>query len=189
MTIGQFASEHVVEIVFGVVTAALSAYAIRLKIREQQQTLEGIVGADRKASLFLSRAAMAKALVEMYSHAERGDVIWGQCIGCDEYTPDVQGLILRAASKGVRHKVIVNAYAPTLEEFRAVFDPLSTAEVVEGRDNAVRIQGLSDKEVVVSIPELARYTGLLIRDAGVVGILREWFDHRFDDIAAMPPAQ
>jgi hypothetical protein len=115
----------------------------------------------------------------MYKEAKPGDVIWGQCVGCDDYTPGVRDAVLRAAGMGVRHKLIVNAFAPTLSQFRAIFDPLATATLKEGRDNAISIQGLSAKEVVISIPEMTAYTGLRVRDSYVISILQAWFDNRF----------
>ena len=57
--------------------------------------------------------------------------------------------------------------------------PLETAELVAGEDNALSVQGLSDREVVLSFPGVDSYTAVLIRDDYFVKIIKAWFENRF----------
>lgn len=175
----SFLEEHGVELALGITALVFAYLSLRLSRRENQLAVEEVLGRDRQATLFLSRDSMAKAVVQQYRRAKPGDVIWGQCIGCDDYTPEVGQLIIDAAAKGVKHQLIANRYAPTLSAFQELFAPLRTAEVVVADDNSIRLQGLSSSEVIISIPELTQYTALAIRDPQLVGVIREWFDRRF----------
>ena len=65
-----------------------------------------------------------------------------------------------------------------MEEFRALFDPIEAAEVIEVPDNAILMQGLSDREVVIAFPGMELYTAVLVRDIYFVGIIGSWFDPR-----------
>lgn len=172
--------EHGLEFVFGVSTLVLGIIAYRQSRLEHFVEVEGILGSDRKATLFTRREPMLVALSDMYKKAESGDIIWGQCVGCDDYTSSVRNVVLEAAGRGVGWRIIVNTYSPTLAEFRSIFDPIRAAHIVEAGDNAIRLQGLSDKQVMISIPELTSYTGVLIKDPNVVKALRAWFDQRFE---------
>ncbi|MBY8871824.1 hypothetical protein K7640_08220 [Micromonospora sp. PLK6-60] len=171
--------QYGVQIFFGLATVTLSIITIRQKVKENRVKLDQLAGGDRKATLFLTRDPLVKALGAMYKDTRPGDTIWGQCVGCDHYTEAVRDAVLKAAGQGVSFRIIVNRYAPTLAEFRSIFDPIASAHLVEGGDNAIRIQGLSDRLVVVSIPEMTAYTGLQIRDPYVIGIFKDWFDRRF----------
>ena len=133
----------------------------------------------RRAGLFLSRDAMIKYLLQMYDEAERGDVIWAQCVRCTDFTPAVRQKILKAAGKGVRFKMLINHHSPATEEFHTLFDPIADAQVGEATDNAISFQGLSEKEIVIAIPGIESYTAVLIRNRYFVGIIRPWFDKRF----------
>ena len=115
----------------------------------------------------------------MYDKAEEGDVIWAQCVRCTDFTPAVRKQILKAAGKGVNFKMIINKYSPSLTDFQALFEPLRTADIVAGSDNAISLQGLSDKEVVIAFPSVESYTAVLVRDAYFINIIRTWFDERF----------
>ncbi|MGW7606477.1 hypothetical protein ACWGKW_04195 [Streptomyces sp. NPDC054766] len=183
MSVGGFFLTYGVSIFFGLSTLTLGIITLRYKIREHQADIDHIVGADRRATLFLTREPMLKELGEMHKRAESGDVIWGQCVACGNYTDEVRGAILRSAGKGVSFKIIANAYSPSLAEFHALFDPIASAELLEATDNAISVQGLSDKEVVISIREVTAYTGVMIRDPYVVRIVRTWFDERFSAIS------
>lgn len=114
--------------------------------------MERLLDEGRRAGLFLSREAMIKYLLEMYDQAEAGDVIWAQCIRCTDFTPEVRTKILEAASRGVRFQMVVNEHSPAAEEFSALFDPIEGAEVIKAPDNAISMQGLSDREVVIAFP-------------------------------------
>jgi hypothetical protein len=120
----------------------------------------------------------------MYDEAERGDVIWAQCVRCTDFTPAVRKQILKAAGQGVCFRMIINQYSPSLKEFQTLFEPLHRARLVEGADNALSLQGLSDREVVIAFPGVESYTAVLIRDRTFTQIVKAWFDARFDALAA-----
>jgi hypothetical protein len=115
----------------------------------------------------------------MYDEAEEGDVIWAQCVRCTDFTPAVRKQILKAAGKGVRFRMIINKYSPALNNFRALFEPLHSAELIAGVDNAISLQGLSSREIVIALPGMESYTAVLIRNTYFVDIIRTWFDGRF----------
>lgn len=175
----EFLSENIVNIIFGTTTVISSAIAIHYKRLEHRQQVEKVLDEGRQAGLFLSRAAMIKYLLEMYDEAESGDVIWAQCVRCTDFSPTVRKQILKAAGKGVHFKMIINNYSPSLDDFQALFQPLHSAELIAGTDNAISLQGLSDKEIVIAFPGMESYTAVLIRNTYFVTIIRAWFDGRF----------
>jgi hypothetical protein len=140
-----------------------------------------VLGEGRKAGLFLSREAMIKYLLEIYDKAGPGDVIWAQCVGCTDFTSIVRKKILEAAGRGVRFQMIINQHSPAVREFRMLFDPIEGAEVIEAPDNAISVQGLSDREVVIAFPGVESYTAVLVRDTYFVGIIKSWFDRHANE--------
>jgi hypothetical protein len=149
---------------------------------EHQREVEGVINQSSKARLFLSREAMIKYLLEMYDKAKAGDVIWAQCVRCVDFTPKVRAKILEAAGRGVRFQMVVYKHSPAVEEFRTLFDPIEGAEVIEAPDNAISMQGLSDREVVIAFPSMDSYTSVLMRDQDFVRIVKAWFDNQFDTL-------
>jgi hypothetical protein len=119
---------------------------------------------------------MIKYFLEMYDKAKASDVIWAQCVRCTDFTPEVRKKILKAAGRGVRFQMVINQHSPAAEEFRALFDPIEGAEVIEAPDNATSMQGLSDREVVIAFPGVESYTAVLVRDKYFVRIVKGWFD-------------
>lgn len=180
---GAFLSQNIVSIIFGVTTVISSAVALYYQRLEHRQRVEKIVDGSRRVGLFLSREAMIKYLLAMYDRADTGDVIWAQCVRCTNFTPDVRPQISKAAGRGVKFRMIINKYSPSLKDFQALFEPLHRAKLVEGADNAISLQGLSDKEVVIAIPGVESYTAVLIRDQYFTGIIKSWFDRRFAKLA------
>lgn len=157
------------------ITSSLALYYKRL---EHRREVEEVIDSSRKASLFLSREAMIQYLLQMYDEAEAGDTIWAQCVRCTDFTPEVREKILEAAGRGVRFQMVVNRHSPASKEFRGLFDPIEGAEIIEAPDNAISMQGLSDKEVVIAFPGVESYTAVLVRDKYFVTIIRTWFaDH------------
>lgn len=178
----QFILDNIVAIIFGISAAITSLLALKYKIREHRLRVETIVEEGRHVALFLTRESMLKYLLAMYKKASEGDIIWGQCVGCGSYTSEVRSRILEAAGRGVRYKIIVNSFAPVLVDFRTLYDPLQGAELVEGQDNVLRVQGLSEREVVLAFPGVDSYTSVLIRDPHFVRIVKRWFDNRFEKL-------
>ena len=86
--------------------------------------------------------------------------------------------ILEAAGRGVRFQMVINQHSPAVEEFRTLFDPIEGAAIIEAPDNAISLQGLSSREVVIAFPGVASYTAVLIRDPYFVDIIKGWFDER-----------
>lgn len=173
---GAFLSQNIVSIIFGITTVITSVIALRYKRLDHELRVERILDDGRRAGLFLSREAMIKYLLEMYDQAETGDVIWAQCVRCTDFTPEVRTKILEAAGRGVRFLMVINKHSPAAEEFRGLFDPIEGAEIIEAPDNAISMQGLSDREVVIAFPGVESYTAVLVRDKYFVGIVRRWFD-------------
>jgi hypothetical protein len=180
---GSFLTDNIVNIVFGITTLISSALALYYRRLEHRLEVEEIIDEGRKAGLLLSREAMIRYLLKMYDRAEAGDVIWAQCVRCADFTPEVRKKILEAAGRGVRFRMVINKHSPAVEEFRALFDPIEGAEVIEAPDNAISLQGLSDREVVIAFPAMESYTAVLVRDRYFVELIRQWFDGRFRRLA------
>lgn len=53
-----------------------------------------------------------------------------------------------------------------------LFDPIEGAEVIEAQDNAISMQGLSDREVVIAFRGVESYTAVLVRAKFFVRIIR-----------------
>ena len=121
---------------------------------------------------------MIRYLLEMYDLADADDVIWAQCVRCTDFTPEAKKKILEAAWRGVRFQMVINQHSPAAEGFRGLFDPIEGAEVIEAPDNAISMQGLSDKEVVIAFPGVESYTAVLVRESHFVDILKLWFESR-----------
>ena len=75
--------------------------------------------------------------------------------------------------------MLINQHSPAVEEFHTLFDPIEGAEVVEAPDNAISLQGLSEREVVIAFPGVESYTAVLIRDRYFSALMRRWFIDRF----------
>ena len=176
---GSLLADNIISIIFGITTVITSLIAIRYKRLEHRQRVERILDEGRQAGLFLSREAMIKYLLRMYDKAEQGDVIWAQCVRCTDFTPAVRKQILKAAGRGARFRMIINKHSPAVMDFQALFEPLHGAELITGVDNAISLQGLSGKEIVIAFPSMESYTAVLIRNAYFVNIIRTWFDIRF----------
>jgi hypothetical protein len=176
---GEFIADNIISIFFGFTTLITSAMALHYKRLEHRQRVEKVLLEGRRAGLFLSREAMIRYLLAMYDQAREGDVIWAQCVRCTDLTPKVRAQILKAAGRGARFRMMVNKYSPAVEEFRALFEPLHNAELVEGGDNAISLQGLSEQVVVISFPGVDSYTAVLVRDQYFVQLFLAWFDERF----------
>ena len=175
---GSFLINNIVNIVFGITTLISSAVALHYKRLEHRREVEEIIDEGRKAGLLLSREGMIRYLLQMYDQAKSGDVIWAQCVRCTDFTPEVRKKILEAAGRGVWFQMVINKHSPAVKEFRALFDPIEGAEVIEASDNAISLQGLSDREVVIAFPGVESYTAVLVRDRYFVQLIRNWFDER-----------
>ena len=178
-----FLSQNIVSIIFGITTVISSAIALYYQRLEHRLQVEEVLDESRRAGLFLSRNAMIKYLLEMYDRAQQGDVIWAQCVRCADFTPEVRKQILKAAGKGVRFQMVINKYSPALKDFQELFEPLHRAEIAAGPDNAISLQGLSDKEVVIAFPGVESYTAVVIRDAYFTSVIKSWFMQRFAKLA------
>lgn len=178
--LAAFLRDHGLELVFGVTTVVLGLATLRYRRREHLALLRRIIGDERQVMLFLDREPMIDYLKTMYDAARPGEVIWGQCVGCQNYGFDVRSKTLAAAGRGVTIQFIVNIHAPTRDEFRSLYEPIKSAELKEAADSQLSVQGLGDREVVFSARGVTSYSGVLIRDAATVQIFREWFSRRFD---------
>ena len=132
----------------------------------------------RRVGLFLNREDMIRYLLDRYDQLKAGNVIWAQCVRCTDFTHEVRTRILEAARRGVRFQMVITEHSPAAEEFRALFDPIDGAEVIEAPDNAISMQGLSDREVVIAFPGMESYTAVLVRDPYFVQIVRMWCEAR-----------
>src|SRR4051812_8744200 len=109
----------------------------------------------------------------MYGSASSTDEIWGQSVSGRDYSKDVRGILLEAASRGVSFRIIANTAAKS-SDLASLFAPLKSARLAFSDDNSLRIQGLSDTECVIALPTTNTYVAVLIRDKEVVQIFKYW---------------
>lgn len=76
--------------------------------------------------------------------------------------------------------MIFNKNAHTINQVIDLFKTVDTAEVVELENNNVRLQGLSNKEVMIAISTERDYFGVLIKDENIVRLFYDWFEARFN---------
>ncbi len=179
---GDFLNQNITSIVFGIISLTTTLIALHYKRLEHEHRVENVLDENGRAGLFLSRKAMMQYLSKMYDQAEAGDVIWAQCVRCADFSPKVYNKILKTAGKKVKFKMIVNKHSPSLAAFRSLFTPIEGAELAEGTDNNISVQGLSDREIVIALPGVESYTAVLIRNSNFVKIMKAWFDARFEEL-------
>lgn len=177
-------AKHALEVIFGVVATVTSIVAVYYARKSLQLDREShLTDPHRSVHVFLSREAMISSLLRMYDDAEHGDCIWAQTVSMRNYPGKVRDKVLKAAGNGVTYRFIVNESSPAVDEFLRLFDPVKSAEIVRSSDNKIRVQGLSDREVVIAFPTLTTYTAVRFTDRVFVKIMRGWFDSRFETIA------
>lgn len=176
----EFLIENIVSIIFGITTVIFSFFTLLYAIREHKAKILGLIKIKQKISVYLSREALLSGLREMYVKAKSDDLIWGQCIGCHNYSDDVKDVILDKASLGVKFKIIVNSNAPTLKEFKKIYDPIKSATVIEAPDNKLRLFGISGQEVIISFSSIIGLTAIHIKDEDFTSIIKEFFETRWN---------
>lgn len=164
------------------VTTIISTWAaIYYKKKEYSINTGKKIKMNNKVTIFTSRDEMLKYLHSMYDRAEKDDCIWGQSVSGNIYG-DVNGKIVTAAARGVKFKIIFSSDIETKEvpkkELKEVFKTVN-AQICLRDDNDIRIQGLSDKEIVLAFPTSDKYISLLIKDKAVIKVWRNWFANRF----------
>ena len=136
-----------------------------------------------KFILFRNRDKMIEYFDVMYNKAEAGDEIWAQGVGHTSYTPDFVNRLQQLIDKGVNVKFIVNGKSSQKEEFVKELDKIPLLQRRIAEENTVRLHGLAEKEVVISLPHpLPPYEAFVIKDKELTKILKEWFDARFNGI-------
>ncbi len=183
---GAFLASNIIEIIFGTISVVTTLIALHYQRLANQRDTEKVISAHNKVKLFLSRQAMMAYLLAMYDRAEAGDVIWAQCVRCTDFSHDVHSKILQAAGNGVRYQMAVNQESPAAEEFMTLFSPLQHADLRLSANNDLSLQGLSDEEVVITLPGNQGYTAVLVRHKPFVRLMRDWFTKRFQQ---MPSAK
>ena len=189
ITIYDIILQNIFYIIFGIIaiitsflTLRYKKIALKYKEKEHRFQVERTIEDGHNVAIFLTRESMVNYLLNMYKKVNEGDIIWGQCIGCSSYTQEVRSRILEAAGRGVRFKIIINSLSTNVKDFRALYDPLQNAELVESKENTFRIQGLSNQEVVIAFPGVDSYTSVLIKNPHFVEIVKNWFDSRFEEL-------
>lgn len=159
-----------------------AAMAFYYKRKEYSATVENSLKVNDKLTVFTSRDAMLKHLHSMYTRAKKDEVVWGQSVSGNLYG-DVNGKIADAAARGVKFQIIFNSYiskaADLKKELKDLLEILN-ADVRFGEDNDIRIQGLSNEEVVIALPTNSCYSAVLIKDEAIVCAWRKWFLSRFE---------
>lgn len=183
-----FTGANILTVIFGIISFLTSIAAVHYARRTYHLERKSVSkNSDRSVVVFWSREDMIDSLLEQYKRAGDGDDIWAQTVGLQNFPGQVHDRIMTAASRGVTFRYLVTLDHPALPEFLALFKNIASASVAGLRDNRLRLQGLSRREVVIAFPTLTTYTAIKFTDAVFVGLVRDWFDRRWADAATKAP--
>lgn len=176
----EFLLANALTIIFGVlalVTSVIAIFYARRMYELERASPERNHG--RSVTVYWSRQDMIESLLRQYDLAVSGDDIWAHAVGLQNFPGQVSEKILSAAGRGVSFRYLILANHPAQAEFLAIFKPIRNASIRASGDNALRVQGLSTKEVVVAFPTLTTYTAIRFTDPNFVAVIRNWFDTRW----------
>ncbi|MEV6873961.1 hypothetical protein [Amycolatopsis sp. NPDC051128] len=176
----EFLKNNIFAIIFGITSLVTSIIAIHYARKMYALERRGFVGGtSRTIVVFWSREEMIDSLLEQYRHANKGDDIWAHTVGLQNFPGSVHDRVMEAAARGVQFRYLVTLGHPALSEFVALFSTIRSAQIAGLPDNKIRVQGLSDREVVIAFPTLTTYTAIKFTDPEFVKIVRAWFDSRW----------
>ncbi len=133
-----------------------------------------------KFIMFRSRAKMIEYFDVMFDKAKPRDEFWAQGVGHTSYSPNFIERIGDLIDRDVNFKFIINGKSLHAQDFLFELDKVPKLERKVAPKNTLRLFGLSDKEVIISLPHsLPPYEALVIKDKALVIILRDWFYKRF----------
>ena len=194
LDLGPFEWENLITILSLLITIILGYYTLKYKkqeieskneLRDYKKTIDtiGIVQENRSILWFSIRDSMLDYIISQYDSAKKGDLIWGQCVSCSSYKQALDERIYKATQEGVNFKIIFNINAPSINQIRSKFEVFKNAKFKFADDNKIRIHGLSEKEVVISVRGMYDYSGICIKDVYFIKIIKDWFDSRWDNLA------
>ena len=172
----EFFLANALTIIFGVlalVTSIIAIFYARKMYELERASPERNHG--RSVTVYWSRQDMIESLLRQYDLAVSGDDIWAHAVGLQNFPGKVSEKILSAAGRGVSFRYLILANHPAQSEFLAIFKPIRNAHVRASADNALRVQGLSTKEVVIAFPTLTTYTAIRFTDPTFVAVIKAWF--------------
>lgn len=144
---------------------------------------EAEVYKGNKFTMFRSREKMIQYFDVMFDMATSGDDFWAQGVGHTSYSPNFIGRIGELIDKGVNFKFIINGKSQHAKDFLYELDKVPKLERKVAPQNTLRLFGLSNKEVIISLPyPLPPYEALVIKDKDLITILRNWFYKRFQEL-------
>lgn len=169
------------QITIGAISVVLAAIALNFTIRRHRLDVSRTLNVSDYLEVFLSREKMVTYLLAMYDRVEAGDIIWGQCVSCRNYSTSVRDKVLSAAAKGAKFEIIINSKSADKRKIISIYENLKHSKVIERYDSTISIQGLSNQEVVIAFPSLTGYVAICIKRKEVVDIIRSWFVLRLNN--------
>lgn len=154
------------------------------KRKEFNRDVENAIKLNNKITVYNTREKMLEHLYSMYEKAQSDEIIWGQSVSGNIYG-DVDGKIVQAAARGVKFKMIFSSNVTGNANLKKELEDaikIVGGEIRNSPDNDIRIQGLSDKEVVIAFRSYSKYMAILIEDTAVVKVFYEWFTNRFNTL-------
>ena len=136
--------------------------------------------------IITNREKMLELLKGMYNNAEARETIWGQSVS-GHIIGNVTKEVVDAATRGVHFEMIFSEEGCKKTSSKRALVELFTllpnnASVYAGKDNNLRIQGISTKEVIIAIPDNDKYVALLIKDEAIIKVFRDWFVSRLKEV-------
>lgn len=170
----------IISAVLAILTVALGIITYRLQKRQYNKDLENVIRIKNFFEVYTTRDALTDALQSMYYAAEKGDTIWGQCVGCSNYFDNLHELLLKKSIEGVSFKVIINSKSDG--ELEKLFAPLDNAETKTCDNVKIRLHGLSDKQLIFSFKSVNGMAAIKVFDENLISIIRKDFEMRFHDL-------
>ncbi len=172
--------DTILAIIFGILTIMLSIIAIRLQVKQYKKDTEELVRIGNFFEIYTTRESLKNALQQMYYDAEKGDVIWGQCVGCSNYFDNLYELLLKKSIEGVKFRVIVNS--SNGNELIKLFSNIATAETRQSNNVKIRLHGLSSKQLIFSFKSISGMAAIKVFDEELINIVRNDFEVRWDKL-------
>lgn len=155
-------------------------FVFRVKVRKKQNKNDIISYTNLK--LGLSREAVTSEIISIYSSAKRGEVIWGQCVSCNDQSKQIRDEILAAVTRGCLFKFILNNSILTENPIKPLLLSLKGIELKEINDSKIRIIGRSKRAVLIIFKSKSSLISVKITEPNFIKVLKDYFDNLWDQL-------
>lgn len=161
-------------VILGTIAAILGWLQYDAARKKKFQAVEFIP--HRTIKLYLSRERVAAELAGITDRASEGDVLFGSCKTCANYSDDFCKAIGRAIGRGVFINFVVSDSSSSAD-FLAFLAGLDPSRVVIRKSSAdyLRMYGIKGKEALIAFPRADAYIASHFLDERMVDTLFQVF--------------